>query len=205
MSPLDTSVRDFLAAVAAPTPSATGGGVSAVTAAAAAGLVVMVARLSASLPDSDELTAQAEGLRERAMEIATTDADSYAAVLAAQRRPREDPERAQALREALAESAQPPFRLTLLAAEIADLAADLTARGKPGLRGDAITAATLAAGAARSSAVLVRINLSTAGLSLEHADSADVAADAAAATAQRCAGTDPTTADLSTERGVSPG
>lgn len=201
MSSLDLSVRDFLAEVAAPTPSATGGGVSAVTTASAAGLVVMVARLSESLPDSGGLAAQAEGLRERAMELVASDADSYAAVLAAQRRPREDPNRAEALREALAESAQPPFRLTLLAAEVAGLAADLAERGKPVLRGDAVTAATLAAAAARSSAVLVRVNLTAAGLPLEHADSAD----AAAAAAQRSSETNPTTTSTSSENEVSSG
>ncbi|RCW43142.1 formiminotetrahydrofolate cyclodeaminase [Halopolyspora algeriensis] len=199
MSILDTSVRDFLAEVAAPTPSATGGGVGAVTTAAAAGLVAMVARLSTSLQDSAELAAQAEGLRERAMELATADADSYAAVLAAQRRPREDPDRAEALREALAAAARPPFRLALLASEIADLAADLAERGKPVLRGDAVTATTLAAAAARSSAVLVRTNLTAAGHSLEHADSAD----AAAAAAQRSSATDTTAMGSSSEAGTS--
>ena len=46
MSELDRSVRDYLAQVASPTPSATGGNVGAITVAAAAGLVAMTARVS---------------------------------------------------------------------------------------------------------------------------------------------------------------
>lgn len=179
MSPLDKSVRDFLAEVAAPAPSVTGGGVGAVTTAAAAGLVAMTARLSTTQQNSEELAAHADTLREQAMEIALSDADSYAAVLAAQRRPRDDTGRAEALRTALAAAAQPPSRLATLAAEVAELAADLAARGKPVLRGDAITAAALAAGSARSSAALVRINLSAAGLSADQARPAEDAASAA--------------------------
>lgn len=175
----DQPVRDFLAEVAAPTPSVTSGSVGAVTSAAAAGLVAMTARLSPTLEDAEDLTARADHLRERAGELATADSQAYAAVFAAQRRDRQDADRAAALRDALAEAADPPLRLALLAAEIAAMAADLTARITSSLRGDTITAATLAAGVAQGSATLVRINLTSAGFPLDRAHEAEAAAEEA--------------------------
>jgi formiminotetrahydrofolate cyclodeaminase len=51
-----------------------------------------------------------------------------------------------------------PARLTDLAAEIAELAAQATERGKPKLRGDAAAGAVLAEAAAKAAANLVAIN-----------------------------------------------
>ena len=139
MSALDQSVRDFLADVAAPAPTSTGGSVAAVTTAAAAGLAAMTAGVSTSLPDSASMVSRAEALRARAMDLAIADAASYEAVLAAQRRPRTDPGRSPALRSALAEAAQPPLAIARTASEVAALAARrrdlqrLTSGGLPDL------------------------------------------------------------------------
>jgi formiminotetrahydrofolate cyclodeaminase len=179
---LDQSLRDFLTEVAAPTPSATSGGVCAVTAAAAAGLVAMTAGLS-TVDSSGERLARAEALRQQATELAQEDSRSYQAVLAAKRRDKDDPGRPAALRDALAAAAQPPTRIARVSADIAALAADLAEHGNRTLRGDAIGAAALAAATARSAAVLVRINLSSAGLALDGA----AEADEFAASAQRSA------------------
>ncbi|MBA8825906.1 formiminotetrahydrofolate cyclodeaminase [Saccharopolyspora lacisalsi] len=175
----DQPLREFLDEVAEPTPSVTGGGVNAVTSAAAAGLVAMTARLSPDLDDSDALAARAERLRERAGELAVADSESYAAVLAAGRRDRQDADRAAALCDALAEAAEPPLRLALLASDIAEMAADIATRIASALRGDAVTAATLAHGASRAAAALVRVNLASAGLPLDRAHEAAAAADSA--------------------------
>ena len=169
MTDLDASVRGFLDEVAAPTPSATGGVVGAVTVASAAGLAAMTARLIRS----SSRAARAEALRQRATELAVADSEAYQAVLAAQRRSGEDPARAEAVREALAGAAGPPAKLAEVAAEVAALAAELAGDATPALRGDVRTAATLAAACARSAAELARINLTSAGADLAAADEAD--------------------------------
>ncbi|WP_243793607.1 cyclodeaminase/cyclohydrolase family protein [Saccharopolyspora gloriosae] len=170
------SVRDYLDEVAAPTPSATGGVVGAVTVAAAAGLTAMTARLRR---DSTR-AAQAEALRQRATELAVADSDAYQAVLAAQRRDADDPDRAAELADAMSAAAAPPAALAALAEQVAVLAAEVAADATPALRGDALTAAALAAAAARGAAILVRINLIAADADLGAADAADAHAAEAA-------------------------
>lgn len=160
---LDMTVREYLDGTAAPVPSGTGGTVNAVTLAAAAGLVSMVARLSENMSAAESVVASVEDLRRRAAELADKDAEAYSSVLSAQRLPSGSAERGQALREALAEAAGPPQRLAGLAAELTEIAADVAARGKPSLRGDAATAANLAAGVYRASTSLARTNLTAAG------------------------------------------
>jgi hypothetical protein len=54
------------------------------------------------------------------------------------------------------------MRILELAAEAAEVASALAADGKPALRGDALTAVLLAGAAARSAAILVRIDLAGA-------------------------------------------
>lgn len=195
MSVYDT-VRPFLTEVAAPAPPVTGGGVSAVTVAAAAGLVAMTARLSPEPYGGEERAAHAEHLQQRALDLAVSDADAYAPVLTAQRRPRDDPERAGALRDALSSAAGPPRAIAALAADVAEMAAGLAAQGDRSLRGDAVTAATLAAGAARGAAALARVNIASAGVPAEPASSAEEAAAAAQHHADSALRTvdDPTTA-----------
>lgn len=176
---LDRTVRDFVAEVAAPTPSCTGGTVCAVTTSAAAGLVAMCAGLSRALDRASDVATRAGALRGLAMELVAADANAYAAVLTAQRRPRDDPQRATELRKELTAAAQPPLQIVRIAEETTALAADLASRTTPALRGDAISAATLAAGAARGAATLVRINLTSAGGSLDEAVEAERTAAAA--------------------------
>ena len=159
---LDRTLREHLDQVAAPAPTATGGGVGAVTAASAAGLVTMTARLCPALDDAAELVARAEQLRCSLTSLAEEDEHSYEAVLAAQRRDSADPERPRALREALRGAARPPLRVARASAEVAVLAADLAGRAKRAVRGDAVTACALAAASARSAAALARENLAAA-------------------------------------------
>ena len=182
-TPLDVSVREFLDEAAAPTPAVTGGAVNAVTAASAAGLVSMAARLSSAMPDSESITSAVTDLRGRIVKLAETDSQAYTPVLTAQRRPKDDPQRPAALRAAYIEAAQPPLQLAELAAELAAVAADVAARCKKSLRGDAVTAAILAAGAARASTSLARVNLDAAGQNWNN-DTAATVAERHAATAR---------------------
>ncbi len=56
-------------------------------------------------------------------------------------------------------AAEVPLAIAEAAASAAALARDVAAAGKPGLRGDALAGADIAAGAARAAARLVEINL----------------------------------------------
>jgi methenyltetrahydrofolate cyclohydrolase len=149
---LDKTLRGFLEAVAARTSAPGGGAVAAVATATAAALVEMAAQFSSKhWDDAAEAAAQARELRERTAPLAQADADAYAAVIAARGGPGHD--------EALSRAADVPLAIVEAAAGVAELAAELAARGNPNLRGDAVTAALLAEASARAAANLVEINL----------------------------------------------
>jgi len=61
--------------------------------------------------------------------------------------------------EAYARAAEPPLELARIAADVAELAAELVHEALAGLRADAAAAAALAAGVARGAVPLVAINL----------------------------------------------
>ena len=164
-SSLDQPVRQFLDEVAARTPAPGGGGAAALTGALAAGLVAMAARFSAAqLPGAGELAGRADQLRHRAAELVDEDAEAYTRVLAAFGLPRADKQRGGRIREALERAAAIPQEMTEIAAQVAEMAAQLAAGGNPNLRGDSISAALLAEASARSAACLVDINVALGNL-----------------------------------------
>jgi formiminotetrahydrofolate cyclodeaminase len=178
----------FLDLVAARQPAPGGGTVAAVTAAASAGLAAMAARFSDTrLDDSGRLAERADRLRHRAFSLAGEDAEAYAAVLAAQRLPREpDPAgRAARVRQALHRAAEIPLDLAGVAAQVAELGVRLADDGNPNLKGDAVSATLLAEAAARSAAALVRINAERGGLGPDLPARADAHVLAAARARQR--------------------
>jgi formiminotetrahydrofolate cyclodeaminase len=120
--------------------------VAAVVAAFAAALTEMAARYAAD----EEVATRAAALRARFLELASEDAEAYAAVLGAKGEERQ---------QALSRAADVPLELAESAVEIAELANRLAAEGNPTLRGDAMTAALLAAAATKAAANLVEINL----------------------------------------------
>ena len=63
---------------------------------------------------------------------------------------------------ALSAACTVPMEVAEIGAEVAAVAAAVAAGGNPNVRGDAITAALLAAAGARAAAALVRINLTGA-------------------------------------------
>jgi formiminotetrahydrofolate cyclodeaminase len=65
-------------------------------------------------------------------------------------------------RAAKAVAAEVPLGIAETAAAVAELARSLAAAGRPGLVGDALAGADIAAGAARAAARLVEINLADA-------------------------------------------
>jgi formiminotetrahydrofolate cyclodeaminase len=148
------------------------GGVSAaVVAALAASLAAAAADHSREhWDDAGGARAQAQALRRRAAELAERDAAAFAAARSAlaRRRPEaevtgDDDARNWRLGVAVGEAARPPLELAATAADIAELAGIIAVRGADEVRADAVIAAKLAAAAARSAAILVRINLVLGG------------------------------------------
>jgi formiminotetrahydrofolate cyclodeaminase len=164
-SSLNQPVTRFLDQVAARTPAPGGGGAAALTGALAAGLVVMAARFSAAqLPGAGELAGRADQLRHRATTLVDEDAQAYGSVLDAFALPRHDEQRETRIREALEQAATVPQEMTEIAAQVAEMAAQLAAGGNPNLRGDSVSAALLAEASARCAACLVDINVKLGGL-----------------------------------------
>jgi methenyltetrahydrofolate cyclohydrolase len=169
---LDQPVSGFLDQLAARAPTPGGGGAAAVTGALAAGLVAMAARYSgAHLSGTGEMAAaeladRADGLRHRAAGLADLDARAYQAVLDAGRLAEAggQRQRTEQVREALLGAATVPLEIAEIGARVAELAARVAEAGNPRLRGDAVTAALLAAASARSAACLVDINVGLGGL-----------------------------------------
>jgi methenyltetrahydrofolate cyclohydrolase len=145
----------FLAAVAERTPAPGGGAAAGIGCALGAALAEMAARFAGF----EEAAARAEALRAEGVRLADADLDAYAPVLAAFRLPADDPGRAEALAVAQSAAAEVPLAIAEAAASVAVLAREVAAAGKPGLRGDALAGADIAAGAARAAARLVEINL----------------------------------------------
>ena len=181
---LGQPLGQFLDLVASREPAPGGGASAAVTVALAAALTAMAARFSTEhLADADELAAGADRLRDEIVLLAPADAAAYGRVLDAQRAPRDDEEvRRREIREALTEAADVPLSIVGIGAEVGGIAARLVEGGNPNLRGDAATAAVLAAAGVRAAATLVEINVSAGGADDGRlARAADLRATAAAA------------------------
>jgi formiminotetrahydrofolate cyclodeaminase len=125
------------------------------TGAIAAGLLEMVSAFA----DDAEAEARAPVLREELLEAGERELRAYEPVLQALRLPAGSPERERELRAALSAASEAPVAIVRAAAEVAELAARVTARSKPSLRGDAAAGVLLAEAATRAAARLVEINL----------------------------------------------
>ena len=133
------------------------------TCALAAALVEMVSAVSlrqqAEYPHPMERRRdRAAQLRQVALSLADTDAAACRGVLAVQRR-RQESGHAQRLREALFAAADPLVAMVEAAGEVTRLAADAVADARGGVRGEAITAAVLAAAVVQAGVPLVELNL----------------------------------------------
>jgi formiminotetrahydrofolate cyclodeaminase len=159
---LELRLGDFLTRVAAGRQSPGGGTAAAVTVAAAAGLVAMVARCSKdSWPDAAGVAAQALAIQDRVGPLASVDAQAWDDALAAlQRAGAGEPGGSDAeLESKLQLAASVPLEIAQLGADLADLAALASERCEGPYQADAVAAAALAAGAARAAAHLVEVNL----------------------------------------------
>jgi len=178
------TVGRFVDALSAATPDPGGGSAAALAVTLAAGLGLMTARLSGPhLPAAAEMADRARLLRDRAAPLAQADSEAYGAVLAALRAPGRA-----GVAEALSAACAVPMEVAEIGAGVAAVAAAVAAGGNPNVRGDAITAALLAAAGARAAAALVRINLAGAEGDGRPARAEQLAAEAARLAAEAEAG-----------------
>ncbi len=159
----DMTCAQLTASIASAEPTPGAGPSLAFTCAIAAALVKMVTAVVLTKEPLDRAAVQdghdrAAALRLRALALADVDAAAYANVLAVQRR-RDEPGHPQRLRQALLEAADPIVAIVETAAEVATLAADATAHARGGVRGEALTAASLATAVAQAGMPLVELNL----------------------------------------------
>lgn len=153
----------LLEELAAPREVPGAGSALAAALAAAAAVVQMAARLSPeSWADAAGVAAQAEALRERAVQLVDEDAEAYRLALearAAADRTARPEQRDWALGHATAAAAEPPLALARLAGDLAELCAAAGERVEPRVHADVAAAAALAAAVARGARALVATNL----------------------------------------------
>lgn len=162
----ELALTDIVARVATVDPTPGAGPSLAWTCGLAAALVEMVSGISLGQQPADrsaieQRQARARALRTVALALADTDADAYRAVLAVQRR-RDDTGYPGRLREALRAAADPVISIVDVAGEVTELAADATGQVCGGARGEAQTAAVLAAAVVEAGVRLIELNLASA-------------------------------------------
>jgi len=164
------SLAGFTAAVASAAPTPGGGSVAAHVGALAAALTQMVAGLTVGKPKFAAVDAEmravlgeSSALAAKLSDLVTRDADSYAAVSAAYKMPKEPEAAAAARREAIAQAlmgaARVPLETAQICLRVAQLAATAASQGNPNAVSDAGVAALLAEAACRGAAYNVRINV----------------------------------------------
>jgi formiminotetrahydrofolate cyclodeaminase len=149
------TLAEFLDAVAEATPAPGGGTSAACTAALAAALVEMAARLAGE----SDAAERSRRLRTQALAIAEQELSSYEPVLEAMRLPRDDPTRAPRLESALIDASATPLAIAQAAAEVAELGVAVARQSSREVSGDAVTGTLLAEAAAAAAAGLVEVNL----------------------------------------------
>jgi formiminotetrahydrofolate cyclodeaminase len=134
-----------------------GGSAAALAATMAAGLVRLVARVSADWPEAPGIAAQASALGDRALALADDDHRAYARAM----EELAEPDRDATLGAALRRAAEVPLHIAETAADVTLLAALAARDGSATVRADAWAAAALAEAATTSAARLVHVNLAT--------------------------------------------
>jgi len=157
-------LQDLLDELASDEPAPAGGSAAAAAVAMAAALVEMGARRSTSWEDAAGVAAQARSIRLRAVPLVQSDADAYAASLAALAAVDEapGPGRDEAIASALTGAADVALAIAEAGTDAAYLAELVADRGEPSGRDDAQAAAILAEAGTRVAAALVAANLMTA-------------------------------------------
>jgi len=171
MAWVDRSVRDFIEAVAAATPTPGGGSVAALAAASAAALLQMYALRSAQSPKVEpdwrarlpEVACRIAGWKLRALALVDEDVQAFEAVLEARRRPQateaERAARAEALQTATLRAAAVPLEVAELCVQVLRACQELVPHGLPAMRSDVQTAYHIARAGLAAALANVAINL----------------------------------------------
>lgn len=146
-----------------------GGSFAALAAAAGAGLVSMVGRLTVGKerfaevePRMRQIVEECEAERVELLAMADRDAEAFDAVMAAYRMPKETPQeqqrRLQALQAGLEGAAEVPLQVARRAVYVMGLAVEATALGNPNAASDGLSAAAALYAATLAALANVRIN-----------------------------------------------
>src|SRR5579859_239172 len=176
------SVREFIASVAsAAEPVPAGGSVAALTGAASAALLALVAELldRKRVAGASELLARARTVQDRLVGLIDADAAAYRAYLAARRSPRAE------LQAALDRTTQTPLDIATACREVVTLSRDVERRTTGQLLGDVRTARGLARAAVMAAVDIAEQNVV---LQTDPAAQARLQAEIARLTAQSSAG-----------------
>jgi len=187
MQLLELTVQGWLEELGERGPAPGGGSAAAITAAMAAALVGMAARLSAeSWSEAGGICAQTWALRVRLAGLAQADADDYGESLRILEGAKDIPaeRRDRTIAEALDRAAQTPLAIAETATDVVMVAFEARERVDPKVQADVEAAAALAASAAQAAARLVEVNLSATRDDPRVAQ-ARAAAEAAARTMRR--------------------
>jgi formiminotetrahydrofolate cyclodeaminase len=164
------SVSEYARTLASADPTPGGGSAAAAVGAFAAGLVGMVAALTANSPKfadvaerARELGAAASTIVKECVECVDDDVAAFDRVGIAYKLPKstdgEKAARSSAIQSALAHAAEPPLRVVELAQRTCALAAELVDFGNPNAISDIGCAAAFAQAAAKGAALNVEINV----------------------------------------------
>jgi glutamate formiminotransferase/formiminotetrahydrofolate cyclodeaminase len=192
------SVAGFLDGLASSDPTPGGGAVAAVSGAAGAALLAMVARLTSGRRGYEALAGRmgevvrlAEAERRALLLLADRDAEAFDSVMSAHRLPRRTDEeraaRSAAVQGALVEAAAVPLEVARRAAALLPVARELVETGNANAVSDALSAAQLLHAAVGSA--LANVALNAASISdAPRAESLDTDARALSEAAERLAG-----------------
>lgn len=164
------TLKAFVEKTAAPDAVPGGGSVSALAGALAAALAGMVAGLTlkkekfaAVAPQMAALHQRSVSLQSQLLAAVDKDSESYQAVLAAFRLPKETPHeiqaRTHAVQEAFIGACQVPLQVAEMALQVSALAVQAAGEGNPEMITDAGVSAMMARSAALGALMNVRINL----------------------------------------------
>ncbi|WP_271216074.1 cyclodeaminase/cyclohydrolase family protein [Streptosporangium carneum] len=169
----DQTISDFLDRLAARVPAPGGGASAALHGAQAAALLGMVARYSDGRKHAEHervigrVLAEADALRDEALQLAEDDAAAFTSVTDAYRLPKATEEeratRSAAIAEALVAAAGPPARTIDVARRLVGLAEELLPVGNRNVITDVAAATEAARAAATTARVNVEINLAGIG------------------------------------------